>query len=329
LRAGFAESDLLQALNDGDQSVAVENVQADPRVPEAWSKRLQIKALLCVPIWMAADSPGYLLLFDRRALRKWQTNEIGLIESFVSRAAAALMNAQLHKQLEWAAAIQERQRIAANMHDGLGQTLSLLGLRVDRTTDLVATGSVRASIQELSRIRELIEQASYDVRRSIASLQETPRPRRSLQEQLRELLGQLPAEQRPSVRLTIQVQDPLLLPPEHEEQILPIAQEALLNAHYHAQAQQIALGLERQADRIEMTIRDDGKGFDPTRVQDNGEGHFGLSIMRARAARIGAELHVNSEPGRGTCVRLSWTQEDHRAQTRPAPLPALALEAEP
>jgi two-component system nitrate/nitrite sensor histidine kinase NarX len=129
--------------------------------------------------------------------------------------------------------------------------------------------------------------------------------------------------------LTIHVQDPLLLPPEHEEQILPIAQEALLNAHHHAQAKQIALRLERQADRIEMTIQDDGKGFDPTRARGNGEGHFGLSIMRARAARIGAELHVDSEPGRGTRVRLSWTQEDRQAQTRPVPLPALALEAEP
>ena len=329
LRTQLAGSDLPHALVSSDESIAIEDTRRDARVPAIWRERLQIEALLCVPIWMPADSPGFLLLIDRRTSRQWQAKEIELIESFISRAAAALMNAHLHKQLEWAAALEERQRIAANMHDGLGQTLSLLGLCVDRATDLANTGSVRESPRELYGVRELIEQASHDVRRSIASLQERPRPRRSLQDQLDDLLEQLPTERTPSIRSVVEMSEPLFLAPEQEEQILPVVQEALLNACYHAQATQITVKLERHADHIRITVQDDGKGFDLTRVHNGSEGHFGLSIMRARAARIGAELEVDSRPGRGTQVRLTWPQVDRKQEMRPILSPTPALEAEP
>jgi signal transduction histidine kinase len=252
------------------------------------------------------------------------------LEELVLERTEALTTA--HNRL---AAQEERQRIAANMHDGLGQTLGLLGLRVDQVTELVATRSVQESTQELHRIRELIEQASQDVRRSIASLQQTPRPRRSLQDQLFELLDQLPSDQGPPVHPTMKAGGPLFLPPEHEEQILPIVQEALLNAHYHAHAQQVNLMLEQQADRIRITVQDDGQGFDLSAVQRDGDGHFGLSIMRARAARIGAELRVDSEPGRGTRVSLSWREDGTHIREEQKPFgspaavtPALVPEAE-
>jgi len=307
VRALPGASALLETLLVYQQSIVISDSAADPRVPALWIERLDVKALLCLPIGSTRDRLGFLFLMDTKATRQWRTEEIELVESFVNRAAVALINANLHKQLEWAAALEERQRIAADMHDGLGQTLSLLGLRVDQVSELVARGSARASTQELNRIRELIEQATYDVRRSIASLQETPRPRRSLQDQLLELLNQLPSDQGPPACPAIRVHEPLFLPPEYEEQILPVVQEALLNARYHAQAEQIQLLLDRQEDQVMITVQDDGQGFDLDAAKSQSEGHFGLSIMRARAARIGARLQVDSEPGRGTQVSLSWT----------------------
>jgi two-component system nitrate/nitrite sensor histidine kinase NarX len=301
-----------------------------------WIERLGVKALICLSIGSPQDRLGFLFLMDTRAARPWRTEEIELVESFVNRAAVALVNANLHKQLEWAAALEERQRIAANMHDGLGQTLSLLGLRVDQVSELVASGAIRASTQELNHIRELIEQATSEVRRSIASLQEAPRPQRSLQDQLGELLDQYAQEPGPPVYPSIEIQEPLFLPPEYEDQILPVVQEALLNARYHAQAHQVRLILERQADQVSIIVQDDGRGFDLKSVQNNSQGHFGLSIMRARATRIGAGLQVDSAPGHGTRVILAWAQNGHRhpgrhpvVQTEPTARPALAVEAEP
>jgi two-component system nitrate/nitrite sensor histidine kinase NarX len=236
-----------------------------------------------------------------------QRSGLELLTAIGQQIGMAVEHAHLRKQLEWAAALEERQRIAADMHDGLGQTLSLLGLRVDRAAELVDERVNVDAVQELHRVREVIGQASNEVRQSIASLQQDPQPRRSLQGLLSDLVGQLASQNDPLVQLAIQVQPPIFVAPDQREQILPIIQEAVLNAQRHAQAKRIVVTLSGQGLDISLTIQDDGQGFDPSVQREHTEDHFGLSIMRARAARIGARLHIHSAPGRGTRVILTWT----------------------
>jgi two-component system nitrate/nitrite sensor histidine kinase NarX len=88
-----------------------------------------------------------------------------------------------------------------------------------------------------------------------------------------------------------------------------VVQEALANANRHAQAQQIIVALERQNDRVMISVQDDGVGFDLGSPPTDGRDHFGLSIMRARAARIDGRLGVDSAPGQGTRVTLTWSLE--------------------
>jgi nitrate/nitrite-specific signal transduction histidine kinase len=287
-------------------AIDVGDLRADPRVPPAWRENLDVRALLCLPMWSVGGPLGFLFLMDRQAPRAWRPEELKLIESFVNRAAVALVNAHLHKQLEWAAALEERQRIAANMHDGLAQTLSLLGLRIDQAGELVGTGAEGTVVEELRRARQVVDQASDDVRRSIASLQETPRPHRSLQDSLSDLAARFSTGDGPPVDLAIRVQEPLYLEPDHGVQVLPVVQEALLNARRHARARRIALVLERRGEAVSITVQDDGQGFDVHAYSQGKQGHFGLSIMRARAARIGGRLQIDSVPGQGTRVSLIW-----------------------
>ena len=294
----------LQEIAIRHQTVAIDDAGADPRIPAAWKEALDVRALLCVPIWGAEEPLGSLILMDRQAARRWRSGELELIESFVNRAAVALMNANLHKQLEWAAALEERQRIAADMHDGLAQIVSILGLKVDEVVELVDAGSARQAVGQLSEIRELVEQVSTDVRRSIASLHETPQPRRSLQELLSDLPDQLPLEDGPAIDLVFRVQEPLFLPRDRGAQAMPVVQEALINARRHAQARRITLLLARQGQEVTIAVEDDGRGFEPGAWWKNSQHHFGLSIMHARAARIGARLQIDSTPGQGTRVAL-------------------------
>ena len=314
VRAQPGASDLLPDLATHHQSVAVGDVQADPRVPLAWREGLGVRALLCVPIWGTEEPLGTLFLMDRHTSRRWRSEELELIESFVNRAAVALVNANLHEQLEWAAALEERQRIAEDMHDGLAQTVSILGLQIDQATQHVAAGSSHEAVEELRHIREIVGRVSVDVRRSIASLHEPPQPRHSLQDLLSDLPDQLPPDDGPSVAFTNRVHEPLFLSREQRAQALPVVQEALLNARRHAQAQRIDLVLERRDHEVSITVQDDGRGFDPGRRRKKSQGHFGLSIMRARAARIGGKLQVDSAPGQGTHVILTWPlEEGHHA----------------
>lgn len=302
--------DCLRDLVDCRTSIAVNDAQSDVRIPASWGQRLGLRALLCVPIRSMDQSFGSLFLMDRQSERNWRYEEIVLIEAFVNRAAVALMNANLHKQLEWAAALEERQRIAADMHDGLGQTVSLLGLQIDNAMDLIKSGSEQDAVEELSMTRETVKQVSVEVRRSIASLQRTPQPLRSLQELLSSLPEKLSWVDTPPIQFKFDAQTPLFLPQEQADQMLFVVQEALLNAHRHANAGQITVALEPREREIHITVEDDGTGFEQGAWWETSQSHFGLGVMHSRAARIGADLQIDSSPGRGTRVTLILPRQD-------------------
>jgi len=304
LRWQLDQSGFQDVLMGCHESIVIGDARSDPRVPPAWVEKLNIQTLLCVPIWGMNESLGTLFLMDRRSARLWRQEEIILIESFVNRAAVALMNATLHKQLEWSAALEERQRIAADMHDGLAQTVSLLGLQIEEAIEQIKNGSSQAAIEQLVYTRETVEQVSVDVRRSIASLHGTTRARMALQELLANLPEQLAWDEGCPVNFNFKVEEPVYLPREQGDEALLVVQEALMNAQRHGQAQQITLTLERRADEIWITVADDGIGFETGDWWQNPKDHFGLGIMHSRAARIGAGLQIESKPGEGTRVIL-------------------------
>ncbi len=304
LRAGPGVAECLQGLAACHPSTPVSEALTDPRVPPGWKEHLGVCALLCVPIVGADRSLGVLFVLDRRAARNWRADDLALIESFVNVAAITLTNADYHKQLQWAAALEERQRIAADMHDGLAQTVALFGLRIDEVMELTTQGASREALERLSVVRTAADEVSADVRRSIASLTTTPQPARPLHEQLRNLLEKFPARDGAAIEFSTDTEEPLFLAQTQQAEALLVVQEALLNARRHAQAQRIDLRLECNSPEVNITVEDNGVGFDPCAGWTGARSRFGLNIMQARAARIGARLSVDSEPGRGTRVVL-------------------------
>jgi len=214
--------------------------------------------------------------------------------------------AQILEQQKVQVALEERQRIAAEMHDGLAQTLSYLGLQTDQAAELLQSGQVEPVLNEFEHIRNIIGQASQDVRRSIASLQDQPRPLRSLQQALRAMVEEVARESGSAIVLTTQIEDPVFIPRDQKEQVLRVVREGLVNASRHAQAERIAVDLNVVGDEVTVTVQDDGRGFDPGQVAIQDGAHFGLSIMRARAARIAGEIKIDSLPGQGTRMILTW-----------------------
>jgi len=210
-----------------------------------------------------------------------------------------LMNVNLHHQREVAAALKERQRIAANMHDGLAQTLSLLGIRVDRMQETIESDPDSKAKESIRDIRDVVTLASTEVRRSIATLQETPRPRRTLQDLLRAMLENIRTDTGPVLQFSQGSIQPLYIASKQTDQIMPAVREALLNAIYHAQARTVSVRLKIRQEDIRLTVEDDGVGFSLDCPDQYGD-HFGLSIMQARAARIGGQIQIDTAPGMGT-----------------------------
>lgn len=227
-------------------------------------------------------------------------------------AAVALQNARLYAQAEKVAALEERNRIAADMHDGLAQTLSYLGLVTDETAELLAEGEQPRALANLERTRATLNQATRQVRESIRQLlDDAPRERR-LPALLHETVREVEGKYRVGIDWQAEAGAPAEASRETAEQIVNIARETLENACRHAHARAIGVRYGRQNGQGVLTITDDGCGFDPAAQAVQGNGHFGLRVMQARAAHIGGELRVESAPDAGTSVTLLFPAEEPR-----------------
>jgi two-component system nitrate/nitrite sensor histidine kinase NarX len=233
-----------------------------------------------------------------------------MLTKLANVAAIALENARLYAQVERVATLEERRRLAAEMHDGLGQTLSYLGLMTDQIVEFLAEGQDEAALERLYKARETIGKATREVRRAINSLMDETPPAQDLSSRLREMVEEFAAEHDLKVAWQMEAGFGPKCSPQTAEQVLNIAREALNNIAHHAQAQRVTMQLGQERDRFSILIEDDGQGFDPS--QATASGHFGLQIMRARAAHIGGQLEVESAPGKGTRVRLNFSDGENQ-----------------
>ena len=221
-------------------------------------------------------------------------------------AAVALQNAQLYAQAEKVAALEERNRIAADIHDGLGQTLSYLGLVTDQTTELIADGQDEKAIAHLERARGTINEATRQVRASIQHLLD-PAPReRKLCDLLKETASEFEEKYRVEIHCRADENVSAAIPRETVEQVMNVTREALENACKHAGAHSIRIHLGRENGYCFVRVEDDGRGFDPASPRTDSHGHFGLRVMQARAEHIGGNLRVESAPEAGSRVTLMF-----------------------
>lgn len=236
----------------------------------------------------------------------FSTEEQFVLTRLANSAAIALENARLYARAEQLATMEERQRIAAEMHDGLAQTLNYLRLTCHLAQMKIEQGEIEQAQDVLGKVQQALDRAERETRRAIASLEENLPLHFTLQEQLESLVEEFNQKHR-GVHWQTNLTAPLLISPHEAEQVLRVVREALQNACHHSGASVITLTLERIDGHMQVLVVDDGHGFDPEKIpEDDPRGHFGLKIMRARAARLGGELEVRSTAGQGTRVRLTW-----------------------
>lgn len=238
---------------------------------------------------------------------RFATESADMLTKLANVAAIALENARLFAQAERVATLEERRRVAAEMHDGLGQTLSYLGLMTDQVVGFLSDGQEGAALDRLHKTRETIGKATSEVRRAINSLMDETPASKDLCARLREALDEVAAKYELKTDWRLDGESFPVCSPQIEEQVYNITREALINAARHANAKQVSVRAGQNNGEYFVKIEDDGQGFDTS--QPAAGGHFGLRIMRARAKHIGGRLEIQSAPGRGTCVTLIWNLE--------------------
>lgn len=235
-----------------------------------------------------------------------------VVTKLANTAAVALQNARLYAQAEKVAALEERNRIAADIHDGLGQTLSYLGLVADQTAELIAEGQDEKALAHLGRARGTINEATRQARESIQRLLD-PAPReRKLCGLLKETAREFEEKYGVQIHCRSDENVSAAIPRETVEQALNVTREALENACKHAGAQAIRIHLGWENGHCFVRVEDDGRGFDPDSPCPDSRGHFGLRVMQARAAHIGGNLRVESAPGAGSRVTLTFPNGENK-----------------
>jgi signal transduction histidine kinase len=210
--------------------------------------------------------------------------------------AAGIASAQLRLELQSAAIERERMRVAAEVHDGLAQDLAL----AVRELAFLATAPPEPGAQgSRERLRAAVASAHAVVRDRLVGLS-SPLPIGGVRAAVEEVCARYAGRGLP-VRLTIEpaLSDP---PPVVTAAVVRVLNEALANALKHAAASSVDVRLQGSGGAIAIVVADDGRGFDPLRAGEAGNGHLGLGLMRSRASEAAGDLEIRSAPGDGTTV---------------------------
>lgn len=206
-----------------------------------------------------------------------------------------------------ASALEERERLGHELHDGLGQIMAYFNVQSQAIQQLIATGQVESAKENLARLTQMAQEAQAEIRSYILHLKgEKPLNKPGgLYEMIQTRLDEFGQLWNIETRLLMPRSTALVLPEIVEDQVLRILQEALANIRKHAQARRIDVTVSNLSNELLIIIGDDGVGYDKAQITQPESHHFGVGFMRARAMQIGGRLDIQSKPGAGTQVILS------------------------
>ena len=255
-----------------------------------------------LPLRRAGETLGVLTVAARDSNVLTSSDELRLLELLAERIAAAIENARLHQEVETLAILTERDRLAREMHDGLGQVLGYVNTKAQAVKELLKVGQSEEAIQQMGQLEAAAQETYEDVREAILALRTNGR-KRPLLDSLREYVDRFSDFSGLHTELKIKG-DVVQFNPAVEVQLLRIVQEALANARKHANPDNVLVELSFQPGICHLTVEDDGQGFEPDRISRGPWPHLGLQSMQERAAAIDAEFELDTAPGAGTKIRV-------------------------
>lgn len=251
---------------------------------------------LGLPIRSKGESLGVLSLFSNHE-GNYSLNDQVILTAIADQLGLAIERARLTKQGEEIAKLEERQRLARDLHDALTQSLYSMTLLTSGYKRSLHHATVEEIHQWMDELSDIAQNALAELRLLLYELRPTALEQDGLHGALKRRLEAV--EKRAGIQAIFEVQGGFRLPAEDEEHFYRIAQEALNNALQHARHQNIWVKLESLRNSFIMTIADDGIGFDFDRVLQHNQ-QSGLNNMISRARQIEAQLSIETAPGKGT-----------------------------
>lgn len=294
------------------QPVVVDDVTKDER----WYGEIQketgflTSSLICVPLTYKGSVIGALEILNKLSGERFDEDDLGLLTTLAHQSATAIENARLYQSLreerDKIVAIEEevRKELAHDLHDGPVQLLSAMMMQLqyiqqltERTPEKVPT--------ELEEMEGLASKALRQLRNMLFDLRPVVLEAEGLIPAVYAYVDMIKKEEDIAIHLNV-TEPERRLPNKMEKTLFSIIQEAVANIRKHAQAENMWISIVPQGDRLLVTVKDDGRGFDPAEVKKSygQRGSLGLMHIRERAELLGARLAIDSAMGKGTMVRL-------------------------
>jgi signal transduction histidine kinase len=262
-------------------------------------------AYLGVPMQAKGEVVGVLSVVGSKA-RQFTVEETALMLSIGVQVGVAVENARLYRQAETLAVVQERQRLAHELHDAVTQSVYSATLLAATGQRAVAAGNWDDVDKLLTRLQTITGQALKELRLLVYELRPSALENAGLVEALRHRLDAV--EARAGIQTQLVVDEDLPLNEGQETALYRVTVEALNNALKHAEATTVTVRIANEQGAVVLAIEDDGRGFEETTVAD--KGGVGLHSMQERARQLGGELVIKSELGKGTIVILRLPKDE-------------------
>ncbi|MEA2226939.1 MAG: hypothetical protein QOF04_569, partial [Solirubrobacteraceae bacterium] len=292
---------LLGAMLESPEPYRTLDIRQDARFRGWWpSAHPQMRSFLGVPIVSRGEIIGAFYLTDKLGTDVFDEGDQQLIEMLATHAAVAIENARLYERSRELSVVQERTRVARELHDSVTQNLFGVVLAAEAAATLLDRDPAGARAQ-IERVKDLAGAGMEELRSLIFELRPAALADEGLAATLRKHVGVLRHVHQRDIAL--HVGGTPRLGGTTDGEVFRIAQEAVHNALRHAHAEHIRVGLDARNGGLVLTVDDDGIGFDPTAPALRAR-RLGLTSMEERARAIGGSLRIASEPGSGTRVRL-------------------------
>ncbi len=287
-----------KVIRTGEPAI-IEDTWNDPDVSTRITDPEGIRSFMHVPIKVNGRIFGIFNVAYIKP-RAFGESEQRLFVALAQRVSLAIENAQLYEQARLVAAVEERQRLARELHDAVTQSLFSASLIAEVLTRLWDKNPEEGR-RRLEELRQLTRGSLAEMRTLLLELRPAALMEAEVHELFHHLCDAFSGRTMVSVNCDVKVECDLLA--DVKVALYRIAQEALNNIAKHSQASQVEMSLICKAGGAVMEIRDNGRGFEIASVPAD---HLGLNIMRERADSINAQLTLNTEPGEGTRVRVVW-----------------------
>ncbi|MDH3398770.1 MAG: GAF domain-containing sensor histidine kinase, partial [Acidimicrobiia bacterium] len=285
---------LLGIISEMGKTVRIDRISDHPDFAGFPRHHPSMETFLGMPVTVGGETFGNLYLTEKPG--GFTADDEALAEALAAIAGSAIATSRMHGRLRRAAVVEDRERIARDLHDAIIQDLFAVGLSLQSLGQKVENTAVKTSLTESV---QRLDEAISSLRKFIFDLRPPVWTRRSLKGELSDLVGQLAEPYKASIDLAVtgEIND---LPAEVVSDVVQVVREATNNALRHSGVGRVTVSVHRGADRLVITVADRGRGFDPDTVERG----MGLDNLRARARDANGDTEIISRAGFGTTVRV-------------------------